>query len=247
MPPSAARPGFAISLARWLLFWLVAIPWTALVCLSRLFGRRPAAALFHPFCRTGQRLLGITSTRSIAPAAAPIKPGGRYVFVQLNQASLVEFLVFAPAIPVPYRAILNLEFALLPFLGWAAWAAGGIVVVRQWQRQSRRALSVAESHLFANGSVVISIEGRRSEDGSLSRYKKGPVLMAITTSAGLVPVTFHGARERLPVGEWRVRPGAVHLVFHAPIPTLGRSYADRDALVADLRALAERELSARGG
>jgi 1-acyl-sn-glycerol-3-phosphate acyltransferase len=238
-----ARPGLAVSLARWLLFWLVAIPWTTLVCLARLFGRRPAAALFHPFCRAGQRLLGITSTREVAPAASH---PGRYVFVQLNQASLVEFLIFAPAIPVPYRAILNLEFALLPFLGLAAWAAGGIVVVRQWQRQSRRALTVAESHLFANGSVVISIEGRRSEDGSLSRYKKGPVLMAITTSARLVPVTFHGARERLPVGEWRVRPGAVHVVFHAPIPTLGRSYADRDALVAELRALAERELTARG-
>jgi 1-acyl-sn-glycerol-3-phosphate acyltransferase len=79
----------------------------------------------------------------------------------------------------------------------------------------------------------------------LSPFKKGPVVLALRTGAPIVPIAFHGARERLPYGALCVRSGSITTRFCRPIETRGLSYADRDALVARLAEVAQREL-ARG-
>jgi 1-acyl-sn-glycerol-3-phosphate acyltransferase len=47
----------------------------------------------------------------------------------------------------------------------------------------------------------------------------------------------------LPHGEWRARPGRITVHLLKAIPTDGLSYADRDAILDRLRALAEREMN----
>ena len=174
---------------------------------------------------------------------------GRYdeacVFVGLNQASLIDVALHYHASPVPTCGPMNIEFALVPFLGWAAWAVGYEPIVRQWPAQARRGIDRVERKLAAGRSVAISIEGRRSADGRLQPFKKGPVVLALRTGAPLVPVVFHDTADRLPYGEWRVRPGSVRVTFCEAIPTAGRSLDDRNELVAELRAIAERELGSR--
>lgn len=171
---------------------------------------------------------------------------GRYdtacVFVGLNQSSLLEAALCHHAAPVPTCGVMNVEFALVPFLGLATWAIGYEPIVRQWPAQARRGLARVERKLAAGRSVVISIEGRRSVDGRLQPYKKGPVVLALRTGSPLIPVVFHDAAARLPYGEWRVRPGTVRVTLCHAIATAGRSLDERDALVAELRAIAEREL-----
>ena len=88
----------------------------------------------------------------------------------------------------------------------------------------------------------MSIEGRRSKDGSLSPYKKGPVILAIQAQAKIVPVLIHGAGNCLPHGKWRIRPGKVTIRFLEVISTDNMQYEDRDKLVSTLRTLAEKEL-----
>jgi 1-acyl-sn-glycerol-3-phosphate acyltransferase len=53
----------------------------------------------------------------------------------------------------------------------------------------------------------------------------------------------YGAREVWPRGDWRVRPGRLRVVFAAPFSLQGRTLDDRDAIVAELRAEAERTLA----
>src|SRR5690242_4312298 len=175
---------------------------------------------------------------------------GRYdapcVFVGLNQSSLLEVALCHHVAPVPMCGAMNIEFALVPFLGWATWASGFEPIVRQWPAQARRGLDRVERRLAAGRSVAISIEGRRSVDGRLQPFKKGPVILALRTGVPLVPVIFHDVAARLPYGEWRVRPGTVRVTFCEAIPTSGRSLDERDALIAELRSIAERELSSHG-
>lgn len=165
-----------------------------------------------------------------------------YVFVVQNQTSLLEGFVTACCLPAPANPIINIEYALVPFLGWMKWILGGIVVLRGNHSQSIRAMEKAERKLRDGENIYLSIEGGRSRDGQLGEYKKGAAVIAINTGATLVPFYYRGMRERLPFGEWRVLPGVVDLVFCEAVPVKGLTYEDRDAVVEKLRTLAKGRL-----
>ena len=86
-----------------------------------------------------------------------------------------------------------------------------------------------------------SNEGKRSKDGLLSPYKKGPVVLAINAKAKIVPVIHSGVQDCLPYGKWRIRPGKVKVRFLEVITTESMQYEDRDKLVNKLRTIAEKE------
>ena len=77
----------------------------------------------------------------------------------------------------------------------------------------------------------ISIEGKRTEDGALSPYKKGPAALAIDAQCDIVPFLTRGEYALWPRGQWQVRPG--HIKHHHPHPcvTRGLTYADRGDVV----------------
>jgi 1-acyl-sn-glycerol-3-phosphate acyltransferase len=164
-----------------------------------------------------------------------------YVFVQLNQTSLAETFILPGRMPADYRILMNLAYALVPLVGWCYALTGSVIVVQPLPRLARRAIDRAIELLGRGESFVISIEGARSPDGTLQPYKKGPAVLAIAGGATIVPFFLRGARERMPVGAWRVTPGHVEVVFCEPIPTRGLTYDDRDSLVEELRGIAERE------
>jgi 1-acyl-sn-glycerol-3-phosphate acyltransferase len=161
-----------------------------------------------------------------------------YVFVQLNQASFLDTIVVPPSIPVKNRPIVNVEFAFVPIYGWLVWATGAVVLTRPSPERARRTMARALAATARGTSVYISIEGRRSRDGALGPYKKGPAVLAIQAQATIVPIVVRGTYEALPFGAWRPRPGPVEVTFCPGISTKGLSYADRDRLVATLRDLA---------
>ncbi|MDY7228346.1 lysophospholipid acyltransferase family protein [Hyalangium rubrum] len=169
-----------------------------------------------------------------------------YLFVLMNQTSLLEAISISAVAPVPMNAFLNIEFGLIPFLGWGVWLQGGVMVVRQWAAQAKRAAHKANQLLQRGNSFAISIEGRRSPTGALLPYKKGPVIMALTTGARIVPLYMVDARRLWPYGEWRVRPGELTAVLGTPVSLEGRALEERDIIVAELEALARAELSRQG-
>ena len=188
------------------------------------------------------RLFGLSVSLTGAPPGGFANPP--YVFVHLNQTSLIETFLHHWLVPVPTRMVVNVEYSLLPVFGWVNFALGSCVVVRQWRWQSRRALDRAVAQLRRGDSFCIAIEGRRSPDGRLQPYKKGPAVMAIRAGATLVPYLTLGAAERLPYGEWRVRPGDVEVRFLAPVSTAGLTYEDRERVVEALAGTAKEALGA---
>jgi 1-acyl-sn-glycerol-3-phosphate acyltransferase len=162
------------------------------------------------------------------------------ILVVLNQTSFLDSLACI-LIPVrPTRGIMNFEFALYPVIGWLATLVS-FTIVRQWAGQAKRTLNRAGAFLQAGGNILISIEGRRSRDGKISEYKKGPVVMAINNQSDIVPIIIYGSRDCLPFGSLRVRAGTVKLRFLPPISTRGLSYADRNGVREKLLELARQE------
>ncbi len=211
-----------------------------LVALVAVFNFNAGFALIRQCCHFSLMVLKIEVIQENHNTEKDLQ-SGNCIYVQLNQESLLEGVVFPIVAPTPYRSIINIEFALIPFYGLAA-AIAGWVIIRQWPKQAKRKLNKVASNLRGGGFVLISIEGKRSKDGSLSPYKKGPAVLAIQSGARIIPVITHGARDCLPYGEWRIRPGKITVKFLKAIPTKGMCYEDRDSLVRQLRELAEQEV-----
>ena len=136
--------------------------------------------------------------------------------------------------------IMNIEFALYPVIGWLA-ALVSFTIVSQWPAQAKRTLNRAAVFLQTGGNILISIEGRRSHDGKINQYKKGPVVLAINNQCDLVPIIIYGSRSCLPFGSLRVRSGTLRLRFLRPVSARGLSYADRNILRDTLMEVARRE------
>ncbi len=165
---------------------------------------------------------------------------GPYLFVSLNQTSLLEVFLYA-RFDVPVKIIVNLEFALIPVLGPSLVAMGSRVVVRQWSAQAKQALrGVAEAMRTHGDSFGMSVEGYRSPTGELQPFKRGAAVLGTMAQARIVPFYIRGAAEALPYGEWRVTPGRIEIELFDAIDTRGLGFDDRAAITDRLRVLAER-------
>jgi 1-acyl-sn-glycerol-3-phosphate acyltransferase len=234
------RPPFWPSVARWLASF--ANSWAHFVPLLLVspFSRSAAWAMYRDWARNAMRIFGIkVSLRDDNQGNPGPQP---HLYVWLNQSSLTEGPIWTLLLP-PHYAIINLEYAAMPLLGWARVLQGDIVIGRQWKTQARRGIERAAARLASGQAWMISIEGARSPDGRLSPYKKGPVVMALRSQATIIPVIFHGGRGVMPRGEWRIRAGHIEVHLLKAIPTRGLTYDDRGVVLEQLRALAEHELS----
>jgi len=177
-----------------------------------------------------------------------------YIFMCLNrEVSLLESLLLLPAAFPPKASVFlfaNLEFLMVPLLGWVFWKTlQSEMVIRQNQTQARGALKRAIDRMkFKKSNMLISIEGKRSENGYLSTYKRGPALIAIQTKATIIPIVMFGTREIWPYGDWKIRRGGtVTVKFLTPIPTRTLTADDRFMLTEKLKRLANSELAAMKG
>ena len=170
--------------------------------------------------------------------SAALRDGG--VVVGLTQQSLLDPTIGIAGMRQRFLSLWNIEYALLPIFGWVSWTLGW-VIIRQWPKQAKRQLNKAAAYAGSGGIVYLSAEGKRSSDGSLNNYKKGPAVLAIQAQANIHPLYLSGSRDCLPYGSWKIRPGHVVMRFLKPVSTAGLSYQDRNDLLQQLKALGEYE------
>lgn len=202
------------------------------------FSARASRSLIRTWSRAALAIFGVSfQVHYTCGAAEPVEGG---ILAGLTQQSLLEPLLGYASWLRPVQIIWNWEFAVIPFLGWVSFLTGW-VIVRQRPAQAHRQLARASRHAGKGGLVYVSVEGQRAPDGRLGPYKKGPVVMAIEAQVPIHPVYIVGSGDCMPHGAWQIRPGTVMLRYLAPIPTAGMTYADRDVLLARLRAVGEEE------
>ena len=212
---------------------------TPAALLTSLSGRERAISLTVWYYEKVLSIFGV-SVRLELEEGLEEKPEGA-VFPILNHVSLLDPILSPIVGHRPFRGVVNFEFTLMPFVGWLSLFSS-FVLFRQMPSQSRKTIERAVSFIKKGGNVCSTIEGVRSKDGTLSPFKKGPIVMAIKAQAPISPLVMYGSREVLPYGSAYIRPGKVLIKMLKPISTVGFDYEDRDQFVEYLEQVARMEL-----
>lgn len=170
-----------------------------------------------------------------------VHPGETVIYCS-NHPSAMDIPIFFVYLPVQFRFLAKRSLFHLPFLGWHLRRSGHIAVDRGRPREAVKGFDRAARRIREGRSVIMFPEGTRSRTAEMLPFKKGSFYLAILAGVPVVPVTLNGTREVLTPDTYHVRPGQAEMIIHKPIPTVGLTVADVDALSARVR---ERILSRR--
>ncbi|HEX4683357.1 MAG TPA: lysophospholipid acyltransferase family protein [Gemmatimonadaceae bacterium] len=144
------------------------------------------------------------------------------------------FDIFALASEVPWCSfVAKAELRRIPLFGFAAEAAGIVFLDRENRKQAFASYEVAAKEVQRGRGIIVCPEGTRGHDYHLRPFKKGPFVLAIASQTPVIPTVVYGAREVMPKGSFRVRPGTIELHFLEPVPTIGYDYDHRAELMTE--------------
>jgi 1-acyl-sn-glycerol-3-phosphate acyltransferase len=120
--------------------------------------------------------------------------------------------------------------------------AGYISIDRSDRRSAHKSLLEAARKIAGGVSVVIFPEGSRSTDGRIRPFKAGGFHLAIRSGRPIVPVVISGAREVMPKGRLRIRPGHICVSVHSPIDTTSYKDKAKKDLMERVHSIMEQDL-----
>jgi len=151
-----------------------------------------------------------------------------------NHVSNLDPPVLLPRIPGRTSVFLKQSLMKIPVLGYCMRLAEFVPVTRDGSAESARQNERRASAVLDKGiHITTFVEGTRSSDGRLLPFKKGPFYLAMDTGAPCVPISIYGTKDLMRKGSWRITPGAVRIVFHAPL--YPKDFSDRDTLMLAVR------------
>lgn len=189
-------------------------------------GPGPLYALTFPVLRV---LMWIAGIRIDVRGRERIDPGQAYVFMP-NHTSNVDAPVVFLAVGRRVRFLAKAELFRMPILGSMMRVASFVPVHRQDRGRAIAAVDEAATALKEGWDFLVFPEGTRSRADGLLPFKKGPFVMALSAGVPVVPMVVRGARALQPKGGFHIRPGRVEVEMLDPIPTIGMTYDQRDAL-----------------
>ncbi len=170
--------------------------------------------------------------------------GKAYVYCA-NHFSYFDIAVLGTIVPGLYAFIGKIGVRKLPLFGYM-YAKLHVMVDRSSPQSRAYSLAKCMRTLAEGRSIVIFPEGGiKSENPPQMVYpfKDGAFTMAIQKQVPVVPITLVNNYRILPDGpQFRVHWQPVEVVFHEPIPTVGLTQADSDALREQAYQVIDREL-----
>jgi len=152
-----------------------------------------------------------------------------------NHLSNLDPPALLPQIPGRTAAFYKRSLMKIPGLGYAMRLAAFVPVNRDGSVQGAQESVAAARKVLEQGiHITTFVEGTRSKDGRLLPFKKGPFYLAMQTGAPCIPVSLWGTEGLMAKGSVRIRPGSVHILFHAPI--YPADFANREDLLEAVRA-----------
>jgi len=156
-----------------------------------------------------------------------------YIFMT-NHVSNLDPPIEIPLIPKRTSVMVKKELFKVPILG-RAMRMGSLVPVDRGNRDAGiEAVRTAKSVVQQGLNMTIYVEGKRSFDGRLLPFKKGPFYLAMECGVPVVPVTITGTHYTMPKTRFAIKPGLVKVIFHTPIEP--GDFGSRECLMEKVRA-----------
>ncbi len=217
-----------------LAFWTVALPFAVLVCFPWTYLTKDVSFLYRT-CMwgawTGVRIAGV---RVQTLGLDKLDPARTYIFMS-NHISNLDPPIMLPLIPRRSSVMVKKELFSYPLLG-TIMRLGELVPVDRGNRDAGIAAVRDAVKVIRDGlNMTIYVEGKRSFDGRLLPFKKGPFYLAEECNVPVVPITISGTEEVMPKARFSITPGIVTVQFHDPIEPA--DFGDRDALMAKVRTV----------
>jgi 1-acyl-sn-glycerol-3-phosphate acyltransferase len=216
-----------------LTFWVLMAPVAAIIGFPWTFISGDISLLYSMFmwgAWNGVRLAGI---RVETEGLDKLDTAGTYIFMS-NHVSNLDPPIFIPLIPRRTSVMVKKELFSYPILG-RAMRMGSLVPVDRGNRDAGIEAVKAAKEVVQHGlSMTIYVEGKRSFDGKLLPFKKGPFYLAMECGVPVVPVTISGTHYAMPKTRFAIKPGTVKVIFHHPIEP--KDFISRDNLMEKVRA-----------
>jgi 1-acyl-sn-glycerol-3-phosphate acyltransferase len=222
-----------------LIFWALAAPWAAIIGFSASFLMGDVRVLYRLFMWGAWAGVWITGVRVQTVGLDQFDHSRSYIFMT-NHASNLDPPIQIPLIPKRSSVMVKKELFKVPILG-RAMRMGSLVPVDRGNRDAgidavRSAKAVVEQGL----NMTIYVEGKRSFDGKLLPFKKGPFYLAMECGVPVIPITIVGTHYAMPKARFAIKPGLVKVIFHPAIDP--KDFGSRDCLMEKVRAAIERGL-----
>ncbi|HLV88068.1 MAG TPA: lysophospholipid acyltransferase family protein [Candidatus Sulfotelmatobacter sp.] len=227
-------------------FWGLAAPAAALIGFTWTFLSGDVGLLYRLFtwgAKTGVRLAGV---RVETIGLESLDRSRSYIFMT-NHTSNLDPPIQIPRIPGRTSVMVKKELFKTPILG-RAMRMGSLVPVDRGNREAGiEAVTAAKKVVEQGLNMTIYVEGKRSFDGKLLPFKKGPFYLAVECGVPVVPMTIVGTHYAMPKARFAIKPALVKVIFHPPIEP--KDFGSRDCLMEKVRAVIESGLPEeyRGG
>jgi 1-acyl-sn-glycerol-3-phosphate acyltransferase len=210
---------------------LIGFPWTLITGDVRLLYR-----MFNLGAFTGVRLAGV---RIEVVGRDRFDHSRSYIFMT-NHASNLDPPIEVPLIPRRTSVMVKKELFKTPILG-TAMRMGDLVPVDRGNRDAGiEAVREAKAAIEKGLNMIIYVEGKRSFDGKLLPFKKGPFYLAIECGVPVIPMTIVGTHYAMPKTRFAIKPGKVQVIFHDPINP--EDFGSRECLMETVRAVIDSSL-----
>jgi 1-acyl-sn-glycerol-3-phosphate acyltransferase len=219
-----------------LVFWALAAPLAALIGFPASFIMGDVRVLYRLFMWGAWAGVWITGVRVETVGLDQFDHSRSYIFMT-NHVSNIDPPIQVPLIPRRTSVMVKKELFKVPILG-RAMRMGSLVPVDRGNRDAGiEAVRAAKAVVNQGLNMIIYVEGRRSFDGKLLPFKKGPFYLAVECGVPVVPMTIVGTHYAMPKARFAIKPGLVKVIFHPPIQP--QDFGDRDCLMEKVRAAIE--------
>jgi 1-acyl-sn-glycerol-3-phosphate acyltransferase len=215
-----------------LTFWAIALPVAAILCFPWTFITGDIGFLYR-VCMWGAKTgVYLAGARVQTHGLEKIDPARTYIYMS-NHVSNIDPPLMLPLIPRRTSVMAKKELWSYPLLG-KIMDLGALVPVDRGNRDAGIGAVRAATEVVNRGiNMTIYVEGKRSWDGRLLPFKKGPFYLAEACNVPVVPITVSGTHHVMPKGRFAIKPGRVDVIFHDPIEP--KDFGSRECLMEKVR------------
>jgi 1-acyl-sn-glycerol-3-phosphate acyltransferase len=219
-----------------LAFWILAAPVAAIIGFPTTFIARNVRVLYALFMWGARAGIWLAGVRIETIGLDRFDHSRAYIFMT-NHVSNLDPPIEIPLIPRQTSIMVKQELFKVPILG-QAMRMGSLVPVDRANRDAGiQAVKAAKAVIEKGLPMTIYVEGKRSFDGKLLPFKKGPFYLAMECGVPVVPMTIVGTHYVMPKGRYSIKPGKVTVIFHHPIDP--KDFASRECLMEKVRTAIE--------